>query len=56
MNGKERYEQEQKRREEIQEAKKRWMESEAILSILRTPKGTEIQPTDEEILAWNRQF
>ncbi len=49
-----------KRLDEMEEARKRWKESEWVLGFLRTETGTPSpQPTDEEIRAWflqHRQF
>lgn len=56
MTGKERYEQDKKRKEELEQARKLWIESESTLSILRTPKGTEKPITDEEIVEWSKQL
>jgi len=54
MTGKEKWEERVRYLEELEKAEARWKESESILSILRTPKGTEPPITDEEILKWNR--
>ena len=54
MTGKQRWEERVRYMEELEKAKARWKESESILSILRTPKGTEKPISDEEILRWSR--
>lgn len=54
LTGKQKWEAELKRQEELERAKKLWIESEAILSLLRTHTGLEHQPTQETLTTWQK--